>query len=48
MILCGKGEKTRKGKFEDDSGDDFDDDPKSSKTKKPYLKSKKQGSKRKC
>lgn len=50
IVLCGKGEKARKGKFEDDSGDDFDDDTygsKSLKTKKPYLKSKAHGSKRK-
>ncbi|KAI3461648.1 hypothetical protein Pfo_018311 [Paulownia fortunei] len=49
IILCGKGEKERKGKFEDDSGDDFDNDTygsKSLKTKKPYLKSKAHGSKR--
>ncbi|KAL8525754.1 hypothetical protein ACS0TY_015116 [Phlomoides rotata] len=51
IILCGKGEKARKGKFEDDSGDDFDDakhNSKSSKTKKPHLKLKLHGSKRKC
>lgn len=50
IILCGKGEKARKGKFEDDSGDDFDDDKKSSKsskTKKPNLKLKVHDSKRK-
>ncbi|KAL0391211.1 UNVERIFIED_CONTAM: protein DAMAGED DNA-BINDING 2 [Sesamum calycinum] len=37
IVLCGKGEKERKGKLEDDSGDDLDDDAygsKSSKTKK--------------
>ncbi|GFP80587.1 protein damaged DNA-binding 2 [Phtheirospermum japonicum] len=48
IVLCGKDEKKRKGKFEDDddSGDDFD--KKNLKTKKPYFKSKGHASKRKC
>ncbi|KAL0370658.1 UNVERIFIED_CONTAM: protein DAMAGED DNA-BINDING 2 [Sesamum angustifolium] len=51
IVLCGKGEKERKGKLEDDSGDDLDDDAygyKSSKTKKRNFKSKACGSKQKC
>ncbi|KAL6577124.1 DNA damage-binding protein 2 [Orobanche minor] len=51
IVLCGKREKERKGKYEDDSGDDFDNgmySSKSLKDKKPYLKRKAHGSKHKC
>lgn len=50
MVLCGKGEKGRKGKFDDDSGDDLDDytcGSKSLKAKKLNVKPKTHVSKRK-
>lgn len=46
IVFCGKGEKGHKSKFQDDSGDDFDDDRdgkhgnKRLKVKKSKLKSK--------
>ncbi|KAG6401387.1 hypothetical protein SASPL_138243 [Salvia splendens] len=49
IIICGKAEKSRKGKLDDDSGDDdMFDSKKNSKTKKIQLKSKVHGGKRKC
>lgn len=55
IVLCGKGGKERKGgkSSEYDSGDDLDDEKYVSKksnlkSKKPLLKSKSHGSKRKC
>ncbi|XP_057772470.1 protein DAMAGED DNA-BINDING 2 [Salvia miltiorrhiza] len=48
IILCGKGEKSRKGKLDDDSGDDDMFDSKSSKSKKIHVKYKLHGGKRKC
>ncbi|KAH6836638.1 damaged DNA binding 2 [Perilla frutescens var. hirtella] len=48
IILCGKSEKSGKGKLDDDSGDDDTYGSKSSKTKKPCIKSKVHGGKRKC
>lgn len=47
IILCGKSEKSRKGKFDDDSGDDDTHGSKSSKMKKLHVKSKVHGGKRK-
>ncbi|KAH6814522.1 damaged DNA binding 2 [Perilla frutescens var. frutescens] len=48
IILCGKSEKSGKGKLDDDSGDDDTYGSKSSKMKKPCIKSKVHGGKRKC
>lgn len=50
IILCGKGEKPRKGKLDDDSDDGGDDASasKSLKTKKSRVKSKVNGGKRRC
>ncbi|XP_042015040.1 protein DAMAGED DNA-BINDING 2-like isoform X2 [Salvia splendens] len=49
IIICGKAEKSRKGKLDDDSGDDdMFDSKKNSKTKKIHVKSKVHGGKRKC
>lgn len=49
IIICGKAEKSRKGKLDDESDDDdMFDSKKNSKTKKIQLKSKVRGGKRKC
>lgn len=45
IILCGKGENSRKRKHDDDSGDD--DDVRFSKKKKTFVKSRVNGGKRK-